>query len=110
MSEFASSFADAWNTSARIFGDTIAIGQDPEADEYPCVIHAMDYSTEVVGGQPGRKAIFNATVVMRLIDWIEAGGHKGIHVNVGGAAGRVTNDPSVGYTSDTAELRIGPLV
>lgn len=104
MSEFSDNLSLAWTTSVRIFGDTITI----DAVDYDCVIHAMSYSTEVVGNRPGRTAILAGEVVMTAANWTASAGAKGTRVTVGGADGRVLNDPAVGFTSDTVTLVLGP--
>lgn len=105
MSEFSDALSTAWDTSVRVFGDVIAIG----GTDYDCVVHAMQYSTEVQGGRPGRVAVLSGTAVMKATDWTLASGRKGIVIAVGNADGRVLNDPNVGYTSDTVTLQLGPL-
>jgi len=104
VSEFSDSFSLAWDTSARIFGDEVTIG----ASTYDCVIHNLNRSTEVDGNRPGRLAVLSGEIVMKLADWTTSGGAKGTRVTVGGADGRVLNDPGVGFTSDTVTLVIGP--
>lgn len=106
MSEFSDAFSEVWDTSTRVFGDTIVIGDDPT--EYNCVIHSLDFSDEVVPGRPGRTAILRGEVVVKAADWAAAGGAKGVQVTVGGASGRVLNHPQVGFTSDTVILVLGP--
>lgn len=104
MSEFSDSFALAWDTSARVFGDTIVIG----AASFTCVIHNLSLSTEVDNNRPGRSAILSGEVVMKAADWASAAGAKGTRVTVGGGDGRVLNDPDVGFTADTVTLVLGP--
>jgi hypothetical protein len=106
VSEFSDNLSLAWSTSARVFGDVLTFFGS--ATEYDVVIHRLDFSTEVEGGAPGRKAVLAGEVVMKLSDWVAAGGAKGARVVVGGADARVLNDPDVGFTADTVTLVLGP--
>ena len=106
MSTFSDAMGTAWNSAVAVFGDTIIIGGGITA--YNCVVHDLQYSTEVAPGRPGRSAILSGTVVMRAIDWNSAAGTKGIKVTVGSASARVINDPNIGYTSGEVTLVLGP--
>jgi hypothetical protein len=106
MSEFSNAFGLAWDASVAVFGDTILFGVSATA--YSCVIQALDYSTEVENGRPGRVAILSGQVAVSAATWAAVAGQKGILCTVGGASARVMNDPNVGATSDTVILILGP--
>lgn len=106
MSEFSDAFSLAWPAAVSVFGDTIAFGAS--ATLYDCVIQDLAYTTEVENGRPGRVAVLAGQVAVSAATWAAVSGRKGTICTVGGADGRVLNDPDVGATGDTVILNIGP--
>lgn len=106
MSEFSDNFALSWDTSVQVFGDQCIIN----GVTIDCVIHGFELSDSIQNGRPGRTTSANGTVIIKDAKWIEVGGRKGTQVTIGTTTYRVLNDPSAGYTADTVELQLGPLV
>ena len=100
--------ASAWGSAVAVFGDTIVFADDVLAVAYNCVVHDLQFSTEVDNPRPGRVAVLSGSVVMKATDWTTVGGAKGSRVAVGGADARVLNDPDIGFTGDTVTLVLGP--
>lgn len=107
MSEFSTAMAIAWNPAKQVFGEKLVF--TGSATEYDCVIHELNVSNEVQQGRPGRSVVLAGRVLLKLTDWVSSGAAKGSRVTVGGSAARVTNDPDVGYASDTVVLELGPI-
>lgn len=111
MSEFSAAMSLTWDTSSRVFGDTVTIG----GVSYPCIIHGFEATDSVIGqrqgvpGRPGRSADVAGQVVMRSVDWAAAGGRKGTQVTFSFGTFRVLNNPDVGHGSAEVVLNIGPL-
>lgn len=113
MSEFSDAFADTFDVSHDIFGDTCTIAEE----DFDCIIHGFELLDTVRPGTAGRVQNAQGTVILTTVAWEAAKtaltnlGKKtsGAHVTIPGGTFRILNNPDVGYTSDHVELQLGPL-
>jgi hypothetical protein len=114
MSEFAQSFASAYEAAQTVFGDTCTIA----GQTYTCVIHGFDLREGIRPGQSaGRSQEAAGVVILSVTQWEDAKTRlvaqgkktKGAHITIPGGTFRVLNDPDAGYDSHTVELQLGPL-
>lgn len=114
MSEFSDAFANAYDAAIAVFGDTCTLA----GRSYPCIIHGLTLTEGIRPGlNAGRAQIVGGTVIISTVHWLEAvateiaAGRKGkgLAITLPGGVFRATNNPDVGYESDTVELTIGPL-
>jgi hypothetical protein len=105
MSQFSEAFSASFSTAVSVFGDTCKIN----GATHPCIIHDLNSTNLVIGNRPGRSQEAGGTIVVSATAWATARGKKGNRVVIGGDTFRISNDPDVGFTSDTVTLVLAPL-
>lgn len=100
--DFTDAMSLSWDSSLAIFGDKMTVG----AAEYDCVIHSLSRTTFIVPGRPGQTEEVDGVIHVTPTVFTAMGGRKGLVLAVDGRNFRVANDPVVGPTSATVEIRL----